>query len=93
MSESPKKPGWAFWATVVLSLPVLYVASFGPACWLSNAGIIPSTAITSTYPAPLRVAMKGPQPYRRWFRWYVNLPESRSRDVGIKRELDGWNDF
>ncbi|HEY3966434.1 MAG TPA: hypothetical protein VGM05_17870, partial [Planctomycetaceae bacterium] len=29
-----KKPGWTFWTTVVLlSSPVLYVLSFGPACW------------------------------------------------------------
>ncbi|HEY3966867.1 MAG TPA: hypothetical protein VGM05_20060 [Planctomycetaceae bacterium] len=31
-----KKPDWAFWATVVLlSSPVLYVLSFGPAVWLA----------------------------------------------------------
>jgi hypothetical protein len=31
----PKKPGVAFWATVVLvAVPVLYVFSFGPACWI-----------------------------------------------------------
>ena len=32
-----RKPTLAFWLTVVLvacvSMPVLYVASFGPACW------------------------------------------------------------
>ena len=31
-----KKPGWVFWTTVVLvGVPVLYVASFGPACWIT----------------------------------------------------------
>ncbi len=29
-----KKPGLAFWATVVVVVPILYVASFGPACWI-----------------------------------------------------------
>ncbi|HTI49730.1 MAG TPA: hypothetical protein VL475_02220 [Planctomycetaceae bacterium] len=35
METGRKKPGWMFWLTVTLiALPVLYVASFGPACWL-----------------------------------------------------------
>jgi hypothetical protein len=34
-----KKPGVAFWATVVVvCLPLLYVLSFGPACWLVDRG-------------------------------------------------------
>src|SRR5215471_11208257 len=37
MSTSRKKPGWAFWTTVaVVGLPLLYVASFGPTCWISS---------------------------------------------------------
>jgi hypothetical protein len=36
MTPSRKKPGVAFWATVVVVVLVLYVASFGPACWLSS---------------------------------------------------------
>src|SRR4029077_17647274 len=32
---SRKQPGVAFWATVMFSLPVLYVLSFGPACWMT----------------------------------------------------------
>src|SRR5216684_2602945 len=28
-----KKPGVAFWAIAVLSMPALYLLSFGPACW------------------------------------------------------------
>jgi hypothetical protein len=35
MTESRKKPGVTFWTTAVLALAVLYVASFGPACWLT----------------------------------------------------------
>ena len=31
-----KKPGVAFWATMVVVMPLLYVASFGPACWLTS---------------------------------------------------------
>ena len=36
MTEDHKKPGWTFWTVVLLiALPVAYVASFGPACWLT----------------------------------------------------------
>ena len=31
-----KKPGVVFWATVALVVVVLYIASFGPVCWLSD---------------------------------------------------------
>jgi hypothetical protein len=36
MNGDRNKPGVAFWATVVVvGLPLLYVLSFGPACWLA----------------------------------------------------------
>lgn len=31
-----KKRGLAFWATVALVMPMLYIASFGPACWITS---------------------------------------------------------
>jgi len=34
MASSHKKPGVAFWATVVVVAGLLYVASLGPMCWL-----------------------------------------------------------
>jgi len=43
-----KKPGVAFWATVVLVALVLYVASFGPACWYAAY----SVEKTGTAPSP-----------------------------------------
>ena len=47
MTRDRKKPGVAFWASVVLIAAVLYAASFGPACWISSrfghgAGILPT---------------------------------------------------
>jgi hypothetical protein len=33
MTSNRKNPGVAFWATVVVVVALLYVASFGPACW------------------------------------------------------------
>ncbi len=31
-----KKPGVAFWATVAVVVVLVYVASIGPACWLTS---------------------------------------------------------
>ncbi len=37
MKTDRKKPGVAFWATVVVvCLPLLYVLSVGPACWVAT---------------------------------------------------------
>lgn len=36
MNSDRKQPSVAFWATVALSLVLLYVASFGPACWINQ---------------------------------------------------------
>jgi hypothetical protein len=41
MTTPRKKPGVAFWATVVVVAVLMYPISFGPACWVSlrkNAG-------------------------------------------------------
>ncbi len=44
-----KKPGVAFWVTVVVVELVLYVASFGPACWLSDRHLLPYGAADAIY--------------------------------------------
>jgi hypothetical protein len=33
MSNEQRKPVWPWIAALLVGLPVLYVASFGPACW------------------------------------------------------------
>jgi hypothetical protein len=61
-----KKPGWAFWAVVVLvALPVLYVASFGPACWLARDHLISDDVAVDTYRPLIHVANCGPSRIRR----------------------------
>jgi hypothetical protein len=48
MTSDCKKPGMAFWATVVVVVAlVAYPLSFGPACWVTSrldagAGILPA---------------------------------------------------
>ena len=50
MTSDRKKPGVAFWATVgLVVLPLLYVASFGPACWFVGEGHLPVNALWRIY--------------------------------------------
>ena len=45
-----KKPGVAFWATVVLVVVLtLYVLSFGPACWITSRMNFGTSAIGVIY--------------------------------------------
>ena len=66
MDERHKKPGWAFWGAVAIALPVLYVASFGPACWLvrdSRSRIV--FGMNADFYTPLiRAANLAPSPLR-----------------------------
>jgi hypothetical protein len=54
MSEERTKRTWP-WIAALVGLPVLYVASFGPACWLMTRGSLP--IFPTAYPYwPLVVA-------------------------------------
>ncbi|MSR56162.1 MAG: hypothetical protein EXS05_00575 [Planctomycetaceae bacterium] len=54
---TPRKPTAGFWIVVAaVVLPVLYVLSFGPACWISSRAQ-PSGEIVSVIYRPLIEAM------------------------------------
>jgi hypothetical protein len=57
MTSDRNKPGVAFWATVVVvALPLIYVLSFGPACWISSHSGIGVYALPKVY-RPILEAM------------------------------------
>src|SRR4029453_18637396 len=58
-----KKPGVAFWATVVVVVAlVAYPLSFGPACWISSR-VQPSGNVVSVIYKPVILAwLRGPPP-------------------------------
>jgi hypothetical protein len=59
MMTDRKKPGVAFWASVVLiCLPLLYVLSFGPACWITSRTETGASAIGTAY-WPIMPTRKG----------------------------------
>ncbi len=70
-----KKPGWAFWATVLtLFVPVLYVLSFGPAWWMASRGKLPAKGVAYAAFRPLiwaTVRSQGP------LRWWADLGSVR----------------
>jgi hypothetical protein len=59
-----KKPGVAFWATVmVASLAALYVLSFGPACWIASRTRTDDAAFFSIAYRPMWWAMHRQVPF------------------------------
>lgn len=76
-----KKPGWAFWATVGLSLPVLYVLGFGPACWLTDRRFIDSADSGWLYQPILRACVNKPGRLSAALRYYGLIGTQRHRFV------------
>jgi hypothetical protein len=77
MSES-RKPGVAFWATVIIvvSALVLYPLSVGPALWLEGRGLIPgwATDAVDLFYDPFWMAVESlPQPVQDKIEWYTDL--------------------
>jgi hypothetical protein len=60
MSERRKSSRAAFCATVILIVGVLYVASFGPACWISSRTQVGAALVPKVY-RPMTWAMSGSQ--------------------------------
>lgn len=52
MTPDRKKPGLAFWATMVVVVFLVYPLSFGPACWITSHVRVGSKAVPSLY-API----------------------------------------
>lgn len=56
-----RRERWAKWTlAAVLNLPVLYVASFGPACWVSSRSGTGGSVVSSAYQPILRLAFHSP---------------------------------
>jgi len=82
MGDDGKKPGWKFWATMIVVVPVLYVASIGPVSfairrhWFPTALYGPVKAvywpikwIEGNGPLPIRAALG--RYGRLWFTAFV----------------------
>jgi hypothetical protein len=73
---SRKKPGVAFWATVVMTLIVLYVLGVGPVSSIADASSSPgwtTDAYVQIYLPIIWIYENGPQSIHEVIEWYVNL--------------------
>ena len=80
MTSDRKKPGVAFWATVVVVVMLVgYPVSFGPACWMTKRD-----PMTFNRKAPLVywpigwACVSGPRQVRKAFSWYAMLYGERN---------------
>jgi len=82
MSQRKQRPQWPLLAATLIGLPVLYVASFGPACWivryayehghLGDMGF-PIRAYLAVYAPLIWLKDYGPVPLAETLRWYAGL--------------------
>ena len=73
MSDDRKKPLWPWIVALLIGLPVLYVASLGPAGWLVNRVFGPGwlkNALVVIYMPIIWLEQNGPQPIQYAIRWY-----------------------
>jgi hypothetical protein len=49
MSEERKSLVWPWVVALLVVPPILYVVSFGPACWIARIGFLPTRAVIIAY--------------------------------------------
>jgi hypothetical protein len=99
MSEEQKKAGAAWIAVLLIGLPVLYVASFGPACWVTSwtrgtgAQLLPRLYAPLLTPSDSRISKA-----REWYAcagakagWWWRWDESVTLD-GLPKTTCEWQD-
>jgi hypothetical protein len=73
MSEERKKP--LTWPWVAIGLPLLYIGSFGPSCWLASWGLLPLNPTAQFYKPIFLTGKHGPWFFDDGFRWYSEIGE------------------
>jgi hypothetical protein len=77
-----RRERWAKWALILaVGLPVVYVASFGPACWVSSHTEVGQTAVSWIFRplgklcADYSFAVESPSPgvHSEWLDWYSTV--------------------
>ena len=73
MREERENPVWPWVVVLLIGLPVLYVASFGPACWLARPTDRLWSCVATVYGPLGRIAVDGPGVFREPLAWYECL--------------------
>jgi len=83
MTDRKPRPLWPFLTAALIGLPVLYVVSFGPACWLVEHGF-PARPAAFIYEPLLRQALLKEGPVREALHWYGSKFSARGMvDMGF----------
>jgi len=72
MSEE-RRPLWPWIAAMLVGLPVLYVASFGPACWMLSNDLVSYDHVNRVYRPLVQLAVHGPEGVQKPIRSYVRF--------------------
>lgn len=86
-----RRERWAKWTAVGLpvGLVLLYVASFGPACWLTKRDPTTFDRIAPRFYWPIGwVSWRGPQSVRKAISWYAKL-DGNSYVLSVPAEPSG----
>ena len=69
-----RRERWAKWTlALVVGLPIFYVASFGPACWLADHELLPFDPVESAFSPIVKLAMDEPDLFRPAILWYASI--------------------
>jgi hypothetical protein len=91
-----RRERWAKWTlAAVVGLPVLYVASFGPACWLTSqvdggGWMVPNPALRIYWPLG-RISRKEHTDSRcgQWLRWWMTVGLTEGRCAVVPTDSGG----
>lgn len=73
------RPVWIWIVATVVAVLVLYVASFGPACWIMTQREAGRHLVAAVYRPVFLAVGHGPIPVSRALYWYANvgIPDDR----------------
>lgn len=93
MNARPSRPLWPLLPAALVGVPVLYVASFGPACWItSRLGSTTGAEIVSrAFDPALRLGSRYSESVVTFAGWYseIGAAEGWSWQFRQWRQLDG----
>jgi hypothetical protein len=95
MANDRQKPTWPWIVAVLIALPVLYIASFGPVCWVAASYRMNGDSLSSVYAPVFWTLNHGPSWLRNAADRYVHvgagehcgwIENSTGKIVGIRTD-------
>jgi hypothetical protein len=96
MTDDRKKPIWPWIVSLLIGLPVLYVASFGPACWIAAdphpighplRSSTPPRLMTVYWPLGSVAAKRSRLSF--WLQWWMYVGAKKGSTVCVPTDTGG----